>query len=219
MYLNYPNYINKTDEEIKNTGNVIVPSGTSITWKIKTQQTDSLHLESTKFKYSFNKKNTNNFRLTKNIRQSMTYQIKASNKYLKEYENLSFGISVIQDELPSMQIKTDIDSITRGDAQFVGHLSDDYGLSKLQLVYYPQQSAQNKSIYTINIPKTTLTDFYYVFPKDLNLEEGINYEFYFEVFDNDAVIGNKSVKSKTYSYHKDTDTETQEKLLEEQKKV
>ncbi len=218
MYLNYPNYVNKKNEKVENTGNIIIPSGTSVTWSIITQQTDSLHLESTNFKYHFTKKEADNFSLTKNIRKSITYQIKASNQYLKDYENLSFGISVIQDELPSMQIQTDIDSITRGDAQFIGHLSDDYGLSKLQLVYYPQQSAQNKSIYTIEIPKTTLTDFYYVFPKDLNLTEGIDYEFYFEVFDNDAVTGNKSVKSKTYSYHKDTDTETQEKLLEEQKK-
>jgi len=218
MYLDYPKYVNKIDEKVINTGNVIIPSGTKITWTIETQQTDSLHLTQDNIEYRFNKINHTTYQLTRSIRKSITYQIKASNQYLKDYENLSFGISVIQDELPSMTIQTDIDSISRGEAQFIGHLSDDYGLSKLQLVYYPQQNPTHKDVHDIEITKTSITDFYYIFPQKLNLAEGVDYEFYFEVFDNDAIAGNKSVKSKTYSYHNDTDLEVQEKLLEEQKK-
>ena len=218
MYLDYPNYVQKKDELIKNTGNVIIPTGTNITWKIATEDTDSLHFVTEQQRTTLsNKVNPNEYRLTKNIRNSINYQLKASNKHLKDFENLSFGISVIQDELPYMDIKTDIDSISRGEAQFVGHLSDDYGLSKLQIEYYPKLQKEQIAVHVIPISKSTIADFYYIFPRNLNLIAGVDYEFYFKVFDNDAVKGSKSVKSKTYSYHKDTENEVQEKLLEEQK--
>ncbi len=219
LFLKYPNYLNKTNEKIENTGNIIVPSGTSITWNIATKQTDSLHLLQNNGRFAFNQ-NTNKsdfFSLTKSAFKSFSYNIQASNKHLMNYENLSFTVEVIQDEYPSINIKTDIDSITRGKAQFVGRLTDDYGISKLQLVYYNQLNKEQKSTHTIVIQKSSLVDFYYVFPTEIESIDGVDYEFYFETFDNDMVSGPKSVKSKVYSYHKDTQTEEQEKILQEQK--
>jgi len=219
LNLNYPNYVNKRDETVENTGNVIVPAGTSITWIVSTAQVDSLHLSKNgeRFSFSQNDKMSNDFLLTENCRNSFAYTIQASNAHLKNYENLVFSVDVIKDEYPKMHIQTDIDSISRGEAQFVGRLSDDYGLSKLQLVYYTNQNHDTKLKYNISIQKASLADFYYIFPTGLNLREGLDYAFYFESFDNDAVSGPKSVKSKVYSYHKDTKTEEQQKLLQEQK--
>lgn len=219
LYLSYPKHVNKKNEKIENTGNVIVPAGTTIRWNINTEQTDSIHLLASEKLYSFNKKagNPNSFTFSKNIKKSFSYAIQASNKYLKNYENLSFAIEAIQDEYPVMHIQTDIDSITRGNAQFVGRLTDDYALSKLQLVYYDSQNKEEKKTHTIAIQQASLVNFYYVFPSDIQLIDGVDYEFYFEVFDNDYVAGPKSVKSKNYSYHKNTENEEQEKLLEEQK--
>ncbi len=219
LHLDYPNYINKKDEIVENTGNVIVPSGTLITWKIATSKVDSLHLSKNEQRIGFikNTKEPNRFQFTENCRKSFTYTIQASNSYLKNYEKLVFSIDVIKDEYPKMHIQTDIDSISRGEAQFVGRLSDDYGLSKLELVYYSDQNQDVQYKYVIPIQKSTLADFFYIFPTGLKLKEGIDYAFYFESFDNDAVSGPKSVKSKVYSYHKDTKTEEQQKLLQEQK--
>ncbi len=219
LFLNYPNYIKKTDERIDNTGNIIVPSGTAITWNINTKQTDSLHLLKENVRTLFNKSSDipDLFTLTKPALKSFSYNIQASNKHLINYEDLSFSVVVIQDEYPDMTIKTDIDSISRGYAQFVGHLSDDYGISKLQLMYFPKLHKEERITYTIPIQKSSIVNFYYVFPTGLKLEEGFDYEFYFETFDNDLVTGPKSVKSKVYSYHKDTKTEEQEKILQEQK--
>jgi hypothetical protein len=67
--------------------------------------------------------------------------------------------------------------------------------------------------------KSSITDFYYVFPEGISLEEGVDYELYFEVFDNDAVNGSKSSKSRTFSYYKKTEKEISEELLEEQKET
>jgi len=219
LYLSYPKYVNKKNEKIDNTGNVIVPSGTTIKWNINTKQTDSVHFQENEIRQSFTKNNDkkNTFHLSKNVRNSFSYSIQASNKHLQNYENLSFAIEVIQDEYPVMKIQTDIDSITRGNAQFVGRLTDDYALSKLQLVYYNSQNKEQKKTHNIAIQQANLVDFYYVFPTDLQLLDGVDYEFYFEAFDNDYITGPKSVKSKNYAYHKDTETEEQDKILQEQK--
>lgn len=219
LFLKYPSYVKKSDERIENTGNIMVPAGTFITWNIKTSQADSLHLvkNEKRFVFTNDEKNRNDFYLTRKCMNSFSYSIQVSNKHLRNYENLVFSIEVIQDEYPKMQIQTDIDSISRGEAQFIGSLSDDYGLSKLQLVYYARQNPDKKSSHSIKIQKANLADFYYVFPTGLYLQEGLDYEFYYEAFDNDVVSGPKSVKSKSYSYHEDTQNEKQEKLLQEEK--
>ncbi len=219
LHLKYPNYVNKKDEIIENTGNVVIPAGTRVTWRIKTAQVDSLHFIKNQKRFSFEKniEKEIQFQYTSSCLNSFSYSIQASNARLKNYENLIFAIDVIKDDYPKMQIQTDIDSVSRGDAQFVGRLSDDYGLSKLQLVYFTSQNQDNKQALRIPIQNATIADFYYVFPKGINLEDGFDYSFYFETFDNDVVSGPKSVKSKVYAYHKDTKTEAQQKLLQEQK--
>ena len=59
--------------------------------------------------------------------------------------------------------------------------------------------------------------FFYQLPDGLNLQKGLNYEMYFQVFDNDAVNGNKSAKSNVFKYRKKTEKEVEEELLKEQK--
>lgn len=216
LQLNYPRYLNKKNEKISNTGNVIVPTGTHIKWNVKTKQVDALSWSDEQETYDFNK-NDQEFTFSKSITKNTAYQLAASNKELKNYEKLSFNIEVIPDEYPKMNINTDIDSLSCGEAQFIGRLSDDYGLTKLQLIYYPIQNPEVKTFYSLDIPKTNITDFYYIYPQHIELKKGVDYEFYFEVFDNDRVSGPKSVKSKKYTYHKNTDVEAREQALEEQK--
>jgi hypothetical protein len=216
MEVYYPKYIHKKNERITNTGNIIVPVGTQIVWQINTQQTDSLRFVSDGISKDFSKEK-GAFVFTKNIRNDLNYSIIASNKYLSDFEKLTFSITVLKDAYPTMDIVTDIDSISVGNAQFIGKLADDYGLSKLDLVYYNQRDKSLLSRHRIAIPQTNIASFYYVFPTDLDLLKGVDYEFYFELFDNDFVTGPKSTKSAIYHYHKDTNSEQEEKLLKEQK--
>ena len=81
--------------------------------------------------------------MTKRIRNSINYQIATSNKNLKNYENLNYKIQVIKDEFPQITVKSDIDSVSRGPIQFAGQLSDDYSISKLNLVYYEISDKEN----------------------------------------------------------------------------
>ena len=217
MFLKYPSYTGKKNESISNTGNAVVPIGTSATWNIKTKETDSLAFISYDV-FPFEENSNNNFSYSRRLLKDLEYQIATSNLNLKNYERLNYSIKVIEDEFPKITIKSDIDSISRGPVQFVGQLSDDYGLSKLELVYYNSDDKLSMKRLPVTINKTTFEEFYYVFdPKgSVNLEEGKAYEIYFEVFDNDGVNGTKSSKSKTFTYYNKTHEEITDDLLKEQ---
>ena len=218
MVLNYPKYTGKQNEVIQNSGNAMVPQGTNITWQVETHQTEQIgfHLPEEEPIY-FTQNTKNYFSYASQINNATNYTITTSNQQLKNHESLNFTVQVIPDEFPKIIVKSDIDSISRGPVQFIGQLSDDYGIRKLQMVYYDKNNPNSFKSLLIDVPFTTFTDFYYVFPEGIVITEGIDYEFYFEVFDNDAVNGSKKSKSRKYSYYKKTGEELKEELLKEQK--
>ena len=218
LQLNYPKYIKKKNEIIKNTGNLIIPQGTIVKWNVKTSQTDSVHLLSNNKRFAFLKNKTTEFQFKKQVKKAFNYQITTSNKNLKEYEKLQFSIGVIKDEHPTISVKSNIDSISRGNAQFVGKIADDYGFTKLELVYYDKNNnEQNKQFQKIKLTKNTLQTFFFEFPEGLNLKKGIDYELYFQVFDNDIINGSKKTKSQKFSYRQKTTNEIDTEILQEQR--
>ncbi len=217
MVLNYPNYTGKSNEVIENTGNAIVPQGTTISWQVETHQTDSVSFIFDKNSIANFKKTTEDFfSFSKRFNTTTNYLITTSNVHLKNHEALNFEIGVIADEFPKIIVKSDIDSITKGPVQFIGQLSDDYAVNSLQLVYYDKNMPETLKTHKIDVAKSSFTDFYYVFPDGISIDEGANYEMYFEVFDNDKINGNKKTKSITFSYYNKTKKELKEDLLKEQ---
>jgi hypothetical protein len=219
MALQYPVYTGKKNEEVHNTGNTIVPQGTKITWQIETQKTGNVQFISENRTENFVQNTKDYFSYSKQLFNTISYKITTSNSQLNDYEALNFGVEVIPDEYPQIMVNSDIDSISRGSVQFFGQLSDDYGINKLQMVYYDINNQNTLKSYLIPVDKAVITDFYYVFPEGISLDEGIDYELYFEVFDNDAVNGSKSSRSKTFSYYQKTEKEISEELLDEQKEM
>ncbi|WP_439128665.1 DUF4175 family protein, partial [Polaribacter sp.] len=217
LQLQYPYYVGKKNETIQNSGNLIVPEGTKITWLVTTQQTDEVVFINNNKRANFTEKQLNNFEFIKRIRKALDYQISSSNKNLQDYENLQFSVNVIKDGVPEISVQSNIDSISRGSAQFAGQITDDYGLKKLQLVYYDEANPNQLKNYVLPISKANVQTFFYQFPEGLNLVDGTNYEMYFEVFDNDAVNGNKKTKSKVFNYRQKTNNEIEEELLQEQR--
>lgn len=217
LELNYPRYLNRRNEKIQNSGNLIVPEGTNITWKIKTSQADQITFISKNKRALFKNIDDDNFEYEQKISKVLNYQISSSNKYLKDYENLQFSVDVIKDEFPLISVSSNIDSISRGTAQFAGQISDDYGLRKLRLVYYNEDKPEQKQNFDLQISKQNIQTFFYQFPDGLNLEKGVNYELFFQVFDNDGINGSKQAKSKIFTYRQKTDDEVEEELLQEQR--
>lgn len=215
MMLNYPEYTKKQDEVLKGTGNATVPQGTNVTWKLNTKATDDVQLYSNDT-IGFNKTETGTFDLSKRIIDNFEYSLSTSNKLLKDYERLTFRLDVVKDEYPELNVKMKLDSIDQQTMYFYGQASDDYGLHKLQLVYYPSNSDKEASTETIPISKSNISEFITTFPNNLKLEEGISYELYFQVFDNDVINDYKNTKSQVFTYRKLTKNEEEEKQLQQQ---
>ncbi|EDP72878.1 hypothetical protein FBALC1_17292 [Flavobacteriales bacterium ALC-1] len=215
MVLDYPSHTRKQDETLKSTGSAVIPEGTKVTWKAKTKSTTEVNIyaEDT---LRFIENDNGDFETTKRLYKNYNYSITTSNKSLTDYENLAYNINVVRDIYPELSIKVQKDSVDQQSLYFYGQASDDYGLSKLQLVYYPSEDESKKQIEPIAISKSNFSEFISAFPNQLNLEEGVSYQLYFEVFDNDALHNYKRTKSSVFNYRKRTKEEEEQKQLNEQ---
>ena len=147
---------------------------------------------------------------------NLDYNLSTSNSNLKDYENLAFRIDVVKDEYPELNLKVETDSLDLQTLYFYGQISDDYGFSNLRLVYYPSENEKDKKFEKISFSNSNISDFISAFPNNLEIDEGVSYELYFQVFDNDNVNNYKGVKSKVFSYRKRTKEEETQKQLKEQ---
>src|SRR5699024_8579902 len=216
MDLKYPAYLNKSDKTIKGTGNISIPEGTEINWNLQTKYTEKVNLELTDTILNFSKEQ-NQFHLTENFYKNTTYKITTSNKNLTDYEKLTYQLKVIKDQFPEIKMEMKKDTLEDEKMYFHGRISDDYGLTKLELVYYKTNAENQKQKRNITINKSNFDEFLYVFPDTLNLDRGEAYEFYFQVFDNDGINSPKSSQSETFTYRKRTIEEEERKQLENQK--
>ena len=218
LNLKYPRYTGKRNETISNPGNLVVPEGTKVTWIVDTRETEEVAIISNAKRSLFTNTSKNSFEFSKRINTSFRYEICSSNKSLPDYERLQFNINVIKDESPEITVVSNMEAISLGLAQFSGQISDDYGLTKLQLVYYNKKNPSELKVKNISISKENIQTFFYQFPTGLSLEKGVNYELYFEVYDNDMINGLKKSKSVVFNYRVKTNKEIQQEKLEEQRK-
>ncbi len=215
MQLDYPAYTKKANEILKSSGNATIPEGTNVTWRVKAKSTDAVTLYS-KDTLNFESGADGQFNTTKRIFNNIDYNISTTNEKLKDYENLAFSLNVIKDTYPELEVKMERDSLDNQTLYFFGQASDDYGLSKLQMVYYPSNAQDDKSYEVLSVSKSNFDEFVSAFPNNLNLTEGVDYELYFQVFDNDAIHNYKSTKSSVFNYRKLTKDEEEQKQLKEQ---
>jgi hypothetical protein len=215
MLLNFPSYLKKKAEIIKGNGNAIIPEGTSVTWKINALATQNIVWNNIKSSFPFSK-SANKFSLSKRIDRNTEYQIFTSNTKVKNYEKLNYQISVIKDQFPTINVNNAPDSLKTDRKYVLGQISDDYGLSKLQVVYYPKNRPESLKRGTIVVKSNLYDQFIFSFPSTLPVEQGVSYEYYFEVFDNDAIHNFKSSKSSVYSSRIITDEEKEDKDFQQQ---
>ncbi len=215
MVLEYPKYTKKKDAILKSTGNATVPEGTKITWQLKTKATQYVRLYA-RDTVGFSSNKAGVFEASLRVFSSLDYSLSTSNFNLKDYENLAFRINVVKDEYPELELKTEVDSLDAQTLYFYGQVTDDFGFSKLQLVYYPSENVKDIKVERLEVSNSNISEFISAFPNNLEIKEGISYELYFQVFDNDVINSYKSVKSKIFTYRKRTQEEETQKQLKTQ---
>ena len=215
MLLTFPGYLNKKSENIKGTGNAVIPEGTRITWRMKTLATQKVDWVDENSKYAFVKQ-YDSFSLSKSISQNTDYQILTSNNKVQNYEKLNYQLSVIKDQYPTISVSNAPDSLKVEKNYVLGQVSDDNGLSKLQIIYYPKDAPNTAKRGILAVKKDIYDQFVFSFPSNLPVEEGVSYEYYFEIFDNDAIHNFKSTKSSVFSNRIATTSEKEDEMIEQQ---
>ncbi|NNE32340.1 MAG: hypothetical protein HKN40_08230 [Winogradskyella sp.] len=215
MVLDYPSHTKKKDEVLKSTGSAVIPEGTKVTWTVSTKSTTDVNIyaEDT---LKFNRNKDGRFTVHKRLFKNYSYSISTSNANLRDYENLAYSISTMKDLSPELIVKMKKDSLDEQSLYFYGQATDDYGLSKLQIVYFPAGDESDKSIKQLPVSTSNFSEFVSAFPDQLNLKEGVSYQLYFEVFDNDVIHNYKATKSTVFNYRKRTKAEEEQKQLNEQ---
>ncbi|WP_034887741.1 glutamyl-tRNA synthetase [Gillisia sp. Hel_I_29] len=217
MKLEYPVYLKITDEILKGTGNAKLPEGTKVTWVLRAKKTDEVMFVSLDTSNLFAKE-VDNFKLSQMVFADLPYKITTSNADFPDHETLDYNISVIKDQYPKIKIQTKRDSLNKEQLYFLGKATDDNGISNISMVYFIENQELKQKKVTILNNIGNIMQFPYAFPGNLEIEEGVTYNIYFEVIDNDAIHGGKKSRSQIISYKSNSENDKIKENLKEQQK-
>jgi hypothetical protein len=205
--LDYPAYLHKQNEKLQNTGDLVIPAGTKVSWLFNTQNTEALNLSFQDTTVAPNRSEENAFTFSKRFVKNDSYTVSTSNHYLQSKDSVRYTISVVPDLYPTISVEQQSDSISTKRTFFKGLIKDDYGFIKLSFNYHFLKSANDSSgidktkMVSEQIPvsrNTTTDQFFYNWDvTNVNVNAGDEIEYYFEVTDNDGLVGGKSTRSQT----------------------
>ncbi|HEY8401577.1 MAG TPA: hypothetical protein VIK89_09965, partial [Cytophagaceae bacterium] len=216
--LNYPAYLNKKNEHLKNAGNLIIPEGTNVTWNFNTEEAQNMILSFSgeKVDHIQLESNQNLFSYSKKFRNSENYEIQLKNGNTVNKEKISYNISVVKDQFPTIEVEQFKDTVLFNYITFGGTIGDDYGLSALKLFYKVSDRENEGKFKSVNIkiePGRDKQNFYFNWIIDsLQLRPGQYLEYYLQVWDNDGVNGSKSTKSRSFSFSLPTKEEMDKEI-------
>ncbi len=218
MLLEFPKYLKKPNELVRSGGNATIPEGTKINWRIVGEDINTILMKTKDTSYQFENKGNDHI-LNKRIYKDFAYTLSTSNSHVNNYEALDYNLTVIRDAYPSIAVEEVKDSLNPNISFYIGEASDDYSISQITLVCYPQNNGDKKQILKLPTSKSNFDQFYYTFPSGLNLEAGQSYDFYFQVTDNDAIHKGKSTKSRVFSTKVLNADQLNKKELENQQNI
>jgi len=217
--LDYPGYTKRRDETLTNIGDLVVPTGTKIVWDFNTLNTDAIGMRigDSEMK-ELERKGSDLFTTSKAAHKDGSYTLYLSNAQIEGADSVRYNINVIPDLFPKISVEQIIDSVDRNLVFFVGIAGDDYGVRNLTFNYQIINENQKElplETFPLTVKKATQFQYDYTFDiNELALQPGQQLNYYFEVFDNDAINGSKSTRTNLLTYHKPT-VEEFEKLEEE----
>ncbi len=224
IFLYYPTHTKQENKVVKNNGDLIIPEGTRVLWKVYSRDVDYINFILGDEAFLLPNEGSNVYKLEKKIIQNKPYKIITGNQWVKKSDSLSFNINVIPDQYPEINVNRIIDSSEMERGFFTGAANDDYGLSVLNFNYAILSEGQiEKEILTeeilIEAGKSDMQFFYQVNPESFNLKEGEYIEAYFEIFDNDGINGHKSSKSELFVLKGISKEEILNELEEEESQI
>jgi len=205
VYLDYPAYTKQKDEKISAVGDLFVPVGTSIRWDFDTKNSNQVF-------FSFNKeelvkadrKGENYFSTSIKSYKSSIYEVFLGSEDLGIADSLSYFINVVKDKYPQIDLEIFVDSVNTKQKYFIGEGTDDYGIKRIEFVSQVlDQKGVQKSLNREPIGGVSGRSAGYSYNwniSDAKLLPGEQVVYYFEIWDNDAINGSKSTRTRNMIY-------------------
>ena len=203
MALHFPAYLNRKDEFIKNSGDLIVPQGTKITWTFNTKNSEGISLRFIDSLAYLKPARENTFLYSRRFMQNSPYSIHTFNRFVQKADSINYIVQIIPDAYPLVELHEKTDSLHADLLYFSGTLKDDYGFNRFSFHYSVFTSDSNgvasekKMEYPLPLQSNQIAQAFvhYLDLSKLSLKPGDKVEYYFEVWDNDGVNGSKSAKT------------------------
>jgi len=194
----FPKHTGMSPKTFAGTGDVVVPEGTILKWKMNARNLSQLEVAFSDTLLQIDPGVSTSFNWTKRFLSSDNYQLFLSSPEVIRADSFAYQVGVVKDEYPKISIREYEDSTNQLLRFIEGSISDDYGFRSLQAkfkVFYKDSSSvisksiklsgnSNEQIFsqTIDIQK-------------FNLKPGDKLEYTFYVTDNDEVNGFKTSSS------------------------
>ena len=205
--LEYPRYLQRNNEKLTNAGNLDVPEGTSIRWKLSTAHADraTIKFNSDSTAQDFQSADNQSFIYSKKFTSADEYEIGLENDKSRNKERIAYSIHVVKDQYPQIVVNNFKDTVLYERVLLGGMVSDDYGVTQLTLNYRVRDEDQKEVVnQSVRIPVTRnqlQQSFFYNWSIDsLKLKPGDQLEYNLQVWDNDGVNGRKSTRSANYTF-------------------
>lgn len=205
--LEYPRYLQRRNEKLTNAGNLDVPEGTRIRWKLNTAHAEkaTIKFSSDNQQFDFKSSDKQYFEFNKQVLNPDQYEIGLENDKSKNKEKIAYQINVIKDQYPQIVVNNFKDTVLYERVLLGGMVGDDYGVTRLSLNFRIRNEDQKEILNrSVKIPITgnqLQQNFFYNWSIDsLQLNPGDQLEYNLQVWDNDGVNGRKSTRSATYTF-------------------
>lgn len=205
--LEYPRYLQRNNEKLTNAGNLDVPEGTNIRWKLSTAHAEkaTIKFNADSIEHSFESAADQSFVFAKKFVSPDQYEIGLENDKSKNKDRIAYSINVVKDEYPQIVVNNFKDTVLYQRVLVGGMVSDDHGVTQLTLNYRVRDDDQKelrKASLKIPVTRNQLQQsFFYNWSIDsLDLKPGEQLEYNLQVWDNDGVNGRKSTRSATYTF-------------------
>lgn len=205
VQLDYPAYTSKESESFSNSGNLNIPEGTKVNWLINTISSDSVYFSFAPEYKPIPTEYTDNqlFSYGSRFFNNQDYTIHLENKFSSNKDEIKYHIEVVKDKFPSLSLDIHQDTTLYSFLYLGGNIADDYGISRLELVYNIKNDRSDTQDQVRAIPlgnRNKTQNFFYQWMLDsLKLSDKDKLEYYVRVWDNDGINGPKFTRSTLYS--------------------
>ncbi|MBU0488290.1 MAG: DUF4175 domain-containing protein [Bacteroidetes bacterium] len=224
--LTYPSYLHRESESLNNSGDLVIPEGTQVSWSFRTRDTRELIMSIGGKTINPEKASENHFTVSAKAAESTVYSVVTTNDFVKGTDSLVYTMNVIPDAFPEIRVEEFTDSTSTRRLFFTGSIRDDYGFSRLSFRYnrinkdsagsVPTEKANNL-VLVPGLQEQTFNFFWDL--AEMNLKPGEEIEYYFEVWDNDGVHGPKSAKSRSLIFRIPSLSEFDKQMEEKSEKL